>query len=237
MCSRLRYSVRDETVEAYGREGTPLTVTNPRMSLEGSSFRASLRDGDGRIEGAGRIAFARGPARAVSLLECAPAAIPDIARMLVSADPSAVALVDPPKSGVRFDPSQQEIEITWKGGVDLRFASGGDDATLSLARFGGGVNVFARQFELDADSLEVAFSPSDAERIDVIIADGGKDAEGRAGAVRVRRLGATAQWRPRGLSCSWAKIRAANRFRNDSLRSRPWKRATRTRPFGLKISW
>jgi hypothetical protein len=189
VCSRLRYSVRDETVEAYGREGTPLTVTNPRMSLEGSSFRASLRDGDGRIEGAGRIAFARGPARAVSLLECAPAAIPDIARMLVSADPSAVALVDPPKSGVRFDPSQQEIEITWKGGVDLRFASGGDDATLSLARFGGGVNVFARQFELDADSLEVAFSPSDAERIDAIIADGGKDAEGRAGAVRVRRLG------------------------------------------------
>jgi len=192
VCSRLRYSVRDETVEAYGREGMPLTVSNPRMALEGTSFRASLRGGEGRIEGSGRMALSRGNSRAVSLLECAPAAVPDIARLLVSADPSAVAMVqsrvEPPKEGTRFDPSTQEIEITWKGGVDLRFSGGGEDAALSQAKFGGGVNVFARQFEMDADSLEVAFSPSDAERIDAIIADGGKDAEGRSGAVRVRRL-------------------------------------------------
>jgi hypothetical protein len=192
VCSRLRYSVRDETVEAYGREGMPLTVSNPRMALEGTSFRASLRGGEGRIEGSGRMALSRGNSRAVSLLECAPAAVPDIARLLVSADPAAVAMVqsrvEPPKEGTRFDPSTQEIEITWKGGVDLRFSGGGEDAALSQAKFGGGVNVFARQFEMDADSLEVAFSPSDAERIDAIIADGGKDAEGRAGAVRVRRL-------------------------------------------------
>ena len=190
VCSRLRYSVRDERVEAYGREGLPLTVSNPRMALEGESFRASLRDGEGRIEGSGRMAFARGVARAVSMLEYAPGIVPDAARMLVSADPAAAALLaEPPAAGsqdrFRFDPSAQELEITWQGGVDLRFAGDGDDAKLSLARFGGGVNVFARQFEMDADSLEVAFSPSDAERIDAIIADGGA----RAGGVSVRRLG------------------------------------------------
>ena len=190
VCSRLRYSVRDERVEAHGREGAPLTVSNPRMTLEGTSFWASLRDGEGRLEGGGRMAFARGTARAVSMLEYAPAIVPDAARMLVSADPAAVALVvDPPAAGgaekFRFDPTTQELEITWKGGVDLRFAGDGDDAKLSLARFGGGVNVFGRQFEMDADSLEVAFSPSDAERIDAIIADGGA----RTGGVSVRRLG------------------------------------------------
>jgi hypothetical protein len=190
VCSRLRYSVRDERVEAYGREGLPLTVSNPRMTLEGESFWASLRDGEGRIEGVGRMAFARGVARAVSMLEYAPGIVPDAARMLVSADPAAAALLaEPPVGGAndrfRFDPSAQELEITWKGGVDLRFAGDGDDAKLSLARFGGGVNVFARQFEMDADSLEVAFSPSDAERIDAIIADGGA----RDGGVSVRRLG------------------------------------------------
>jgi hypothetical protein len=133
------------------------------------------------------MAFARGTARAVSMLEYAPGIVPDAARMLVSADPAAAALVvDPPaasKDQFRFDPAAQELEINWKGGVDLRFAGDGDDAKLSLARFGGGVNVFGRQFEMDADSLEVAFSPSDAERIDAIIADGG------AGGVSVRRLG------------------------------------------------
>ena len=190
VCSRLRYSVRDERVEAHGRDGAPLTVANPRMTLEGTSFWASLRDGEGRLEGGGRMAFARGTARAVSMLEYAPAIVPDAARMLVSADPAAVALVvDPPAGGAtekfRFDPTTQELEITWKGGVDLRFAGDGDDAKLSLARFGGGVNVFGRQFEMDAESLEVAFSPSDAERIDAIIADGGAG----AGGVSVRRLG------------------------------------------------
>ena len=200
VCSRLRYSVRDERVEAHGREGFPLTVSNPRMTLEGTSFWASLREGEGRLDGGGRMAFARGSARAVSMLEYAPAIVPDAARMLVSADPAAAAMVvDPPAKGrkdeFRFDPAAQELEITWKGGVDLRFAGDGDDAKLSLARFGGGVNVFGRQFEMDADSLEVAFSPSDAERIDAIIADGGAG----AGAVSVRRLGGDGAMRAKRL--------------------------------------
>ncbi|MEY3142505.1 MAG: hypothetical protein RLY21_998 [Planctomycetota bacterium] len=200
VCSRLRYSVRDERVEAHGRDGFPLTVSNPRMTLEGTSFWASLREGEGRLEGGGRMAFARGSARAVSMLEYAPAIVPDAARMLVSADPTAVAMVvDPPANGrkdeFRFDPAAQELEITWKGGVDLRFAGDGDDAKLSLARFGGGVNVFGRQFEMDADSLEVAFSPSDAERIDAIIADGGAG----TGAVSVRRLGGDGSMRAKRL--------------------------------------
>lgn len=192
LCSKLRYSVQDEYIEASGREGVPLSVTSSRMMLEGSRFTAALAKGEGRIDGAGRIAFGRGEprdgsrgisrafSRAFSTLEVAPGAVADIARMLVSADQAAVALVEPPTQEFRFDPSTQEIEITWKDGVDLRFLGDGDDAKLSLARFGGGVNVFGRQFEMDANSLEVAFSPTDSEQIDAIIADGG---------TKVRRLG------------------------------------------------
>ncbi|MBI1303902.1 MAG: hypothetical protein GC172_08960 [Phycisphaera sp.] len=194
VCSRLRYGVREERIEAEGRAGVPLTVTNRRMQLEGTRFTASLRDGEGRLDGGGRLALSRGSARAVGFLEVAPALIPDATRMLVSADPAHAVLAvrqDPPARRVadprdfEFDPKAQELEILWKGGVDLRFDGGGEDATLSLARFGGGVEVFGRQFELDAATLEVAFSPSGGERIDAIIADGG----GAPGVVEVRRLG------------------------------------------------
>ena len=194
VCSRLRYGVREERIEAEGRAGVPLTVTNHRMQLEGTRFTASLRDGEGRLDGGGRLALSRGSARAVGFLELAPALVPDAARMLVSADPAHAALVmrqEPPARRAadprdfEFDPKAQELEILWQGGVDLRFDGGGEDATLSLARFGGGVEVFGRQFELDAATLEVAFSPSGGERIDAIIADGG----GAPGMVEVRRLG------------------------------------------------
>lgn len=196
LCTRLRYGVGEEFVEAIGTAESPLRVTNPRMQLEGTRFFASLSKGEGRIDGAGRMTLGRGLARKVSLLGDVPGAVLDASRMLVSADPAAVALVapapraqdaagapgaaTPPSGDYRFDPTTQEIEITWKDGVDLRFNGEGDDAKLSLARFGGGVNVFGRQFELDSATLEVAFSPNDAERIDAIIADGG---------TRVRRLG------------------------------------------------
>ena len=186
-CSRLRYSVRDERVEAEGREGFPLRVTSPRMQLEGSRFWANLSNegidaGKGRLEGAGSMAFSRADAQRVSLLQWAPMMVVDASRMLVSADPGAVLMVQstPPATEFRFDPSTQDLEIKWTGGVDLRFTEGGDQAKLSLARFEGGVNVFGRQFEMDAASLEVAFAPDDSQRIDAIIADGG---------TKVRRLG------------------------------------------------
>jgi len=187
-CARLRYSVRDERVEAEGRTGLPLTVASRRMALEGMRFWASFADGVGRIEGPGRMAFARGAARDVAWLEVAPLVAPDAAAMLVSADPAAVALVArrqeagraPDPGAVRFNATEQELEINWKGGVDLRFAGDGDGAKISGARFEGGVDVLGRQFELASKSLDVAFSPKDSERIEAIIADGG---------TRVRQLG------------------------------------------------
>ncbi len=193
VCTRLRYAVQEEFVEATGTRENPLRVSNPRMQLEGTRFFASLSKGEGRIDGSGRMSLGRGLAQRVSLLGETPAMALDASRMLVSADPAAIALVARAQSSAqsappskqeaepfRFDPASQEIEITWKDGVDLRFNGEGDNAKLSLARFGGGVNVFGRQFELDSQTLEVAFSPNDAERIDAIIADGG---------TRVRRLG------------------------------------------------
>ena len=209
VCSRLRYSVRDERVEADGRAGMPLTVSSPRMTMEGGRFWASFSEGVGRLEGPGRMAFARGAARDVSWLEIVPTLTPDAARMLVSADPAAVAMVlapvrraavktdaasqaasqvtsqvtSPPssKSAGKFDATAQDLEITWKGGVDLRFAGGSDNTKISGALFEGGVNVFGQQFELVSKSLEVAFSAKDSERIDSIIAQG---------ETRVRQLGA-----------------------------------------------
>ena len=193
VCSKLRYSVRDERVEAEGRADAPLVVVNPRMRLEGERFWANLGTigesaGTGRLEGPGRIAFARGAARSVSLLGDAPGFALDASRMLVSADPAAVAMIasgaqqsTPPVREPRFDPATQELEIKWQGGVDLRFAGDGDDAKLAGAKFAGGVEVLGRQFEMGAGSLEVAFAPNDAERIDAIIADGG---------TTVRRIGA-----------------------------------------------
>lgn len=188
-CASLRYSVRDERVEARGRDGLPLRVNNPRMMLEGVAFWASFSEGVGRLEGPGRMAFARASERDVAWLQLVPGIAPDAARMLVSADPSAAALVvDPPMP--RFDPTRQDLEITWKGGVDLRFAGDGDNAKLSGARFEGGVDVFGRQFELESTSLEVAFAKNDAERIDAIIADGGTKVRqlGAAGAMSAERL-------------------------------------------------
>jgi hypothetical protein len=200
-CARLRYSVRDERVEADGREGYPLRVVSSRLALEGSRFWASFREGVGRLDGAGSMAFARGGARDVALrdmrwFELASAITPDATRMLVSADPSAVALVQdsPPTAvdpaSIRFDPAQQELEIAWKGGVDLRFAGDGDDARISGARFEGGVDVFGRQFELASRTLDVAFSPKDSERIEAIVADGGTRVRqlGGSGAMQAERL-------------------------------------------------
>ncbi len=187
VCASLRYSMQDEHVEATGRAGSPLTVSNPRMSLEGVRFAAALREGVGRIDGSGRMAFGRGVSRALSYFELAPAGVDPFARMLVSRDPAASALIAarqdaaaPDPTQFRFDPASQEIEIKWNDGVDLRFTGQGDDAKLSLARFGGGVNVFGRQFEMDSRTLEVVFAPGEGEQIDAIIADGN---------TRVRRLG------------------------------------------------
>jgi len=193
ICSHLSYDMLEERVEAEGRDGVPLTVSNPRLSLEGSRFWASFAKGVGRLEGAGRMAFARGAARDVAWLEMLPALTPDTARMLVSADPAAVALVSaPPKrvpdpTNTRFDAAEQELEINWKGGVDLKFAgktpggNAGDDAKITGARFEGGVNVQGKQFALDSATLDVAFAPGNAERIDAIVAEGG---------TKVRQLGA-----------------------------------------------
>ena len=197
-CASLRYSVRDERVEARGRAGLPLRVNNPRMMLEGVAFWASFSEGVGRLEGPGRMAFARASERDVAWLELVPGLAPDAARMLVSADPAAVALLArqaaAPRTGEppmpRFDPTKQDLEITWNGGVDLRFAGDGDNAKLSGARFEGGVDVFGRQFELESTSLEVAFAKNDSERIDAIIADGGTKVRqlGAAGAMSAERL-------------------------------------------------
>ena len=222
VCSRLRYSVRDERVEAEGRAGAPLVVVNPRMRLEGERFWANLgKAGDaagaGRLEGPGRIAFARGGARSVSMLgdfiELSPGLVLDASRMLVSADPAAAAMISaapaqstPPVAEPRFDPSAQELEIKWQGGVDLRFAGDGDDAKLSTARFVDGVQVLGRQFEMDAGSLEVAFSPNDAERIDAIIADGG---------TKIRRLGADG-----GMSAGRLELFLGANAAGDSIPSR-----------------
>ena len=194
-CAKLRYSVRDEFVIAEGSAAQPLVVSNPRLALEGSRFEASLATGVGRLSGAGRIALGRGQKRAaldaIGGFGVAAALAPDAARMLVSADPAAVALVasaaqDAPRAeAFRFDPATQELEISWKGGVDLRFAgnaSAKDDggARLSSARFVDGVEVRGREFELASSALEVTFAPGGGDRIERILADGG---------ARARRLG------------------------------------------------
>ncbi|MFM7134052.1 MAG: hypothetical protein ACKO0W_07030, partial [Planctomycetota bacterium] len=194
-CAKLRYSVRDEFVIAEGSAAQPLVVSNPRLALEGSRFEASLATGVGRLSGAGRIALGRGQKRAaldaIGGFGVAAALAPDAARMLVSADPAAVVLVAsaaqdaPPAEAFRFDPATQELEISWKGGVDLRFAgdaSAKDDggARLSSARFVDGVEVRGREFELASSALEVTFAPGGGDRIERIEADGG---------ARARRLG------------------------------------------------
>jgi hypothetical protein len=68
VCTRLRYAVQEEFVEATGSAESPLRVTNPRMQLEGTRFFASLSKGEGRLDGAGRMSLGRGLARRVSLL-------------------------------------------------------------------------------------------------------------------------------------------------------------------------
>jgi hypothetical protein len=179
-----------------------MSVVNARMSLEGGRFRASLRSGEGRLEGPGRIAFSRGAARSVSMLETVPLLPPHLARALVSADPRALvspamspfAGDDPPP--IRFDPAAQQLEITWEGGVDLRFAGEEDDARLSSARFEKAVRVAGRQFELGSAVLEVAFAPGGRDRIETIIADGG---------TVVRRLGAEGGLRAERLELSLAE--------------------------------
>ncbi len=179
--TRLRYGVLDESIEVLGTVARPVTVVNERMSLEGGRFRASLRDGEGRLEGPGRIAFSRGAARSVSMLEAVPALPPHLARALASSDPSALPRLDDDPPPIRFDPAAQQLEIVWEGGVDLRFAGAEDDARLSSARFERSVRVEGRQFELGSSVLEVVFAPGGQDRIETIVADGG---------VEVRRLGA-----------------------------------------------
>lgn len=200
--TRLRYGVLDESIEVEGSDRRPMSVVNARMSLEGGRFRASLRSGEGRLEGPGRIAFSRGAARSVSMLEVVPLLPPSLARALVSADPEALVSPmipspvgdDPPP--IRFDPAAQQLEITWEGGVDLRFAGEEDDARLSSARFEKAVRVEGRQFELGSAVLEVAFAPGGRDRIETIIADGG---------TVVRRLGAEGGLRAERLELSLAE--------------------------------
>lgn len=200
--TRLRYGVLDESIEVEGSDRRPMSVVNARMSLEGGRFRASLRSGEGRLEGPGRIAFSRGAARSVSMLGTMADLPPHLARALVSADRAALpaeflaprAADDPPP--IRFDPTAQQLEITWEGGVDLRFAGEEDDARLSSARFEKAVRVEGRQFELGSAVLEVAFAPGGRDRIETIVADGG---------TVVRRLGAEGGLRAERLELSLAE--------------------------------
>ena len=195
-CARLRYDVLEERVLAEGREDAPLVVTNARMRLEASRFSAHLSQGTGRLEGPGRMAFSRGTARAAGWLELAPAATAEIARALVSSDPDAAALV---VAIPRDRAIEEELAIEWAGGVDLRFTGGSDNTKLAGARFEQQVRVGGRQFDLDAQSLEVAFSPNDPDRVDAIIADGGtrvrqRGASGAMSAARIELyLGANAK--------------------------------------------
>ena len=136
------------------------------------------------------------------MLEVVPLLPPSLARALVSADPEALVSPmipspvgdDPPP--IRFDPAAQQLEITWEGGVDLRFAGEEDDARLSSARFEKAVRVEGRQFELGSAVLEVAFAPGGRDRIETIIADGG---------TVVRRLGAEGGLRAERLELSLAE--------------------------------
>ncbi|MFM7051876.1 MAG: hypothetical protein ACKOYN_07065 [Planctomycetota bacterium] len=145
VCRTLRYSVRDEQVWAAGAEGAPLSLASPRLALEGERFFANLAEGKARLEGPGRMAFARGAARGVAMLEAVPALSPDIARMLASADPAHALQAVPPSERFRFDAAAKELEIAWKGGVLLDLAPRGDgaatdddrrrDSRLERARF------------------------------------------------------------------------------------------------------
>lgn len=186
-CARLRYDVLEERVLAEGGEGSPLVVTNARMRLEAGRFSAHLSQGIGRLEGPGRMAFSRGAARAAAWLELAPAVTADVARALVSSDPDAAALVI---ALPRDRAIEEELAIQWAGGVDLRFIGGSENTKLAGARFDRQVRVGGRQFDLDAQSLEVAFSPNDPDRVDAIIADGGTRVlrRGASGAMSAERI-------------------------------------------------
>ncbi|MSR41164.1 MAG: hypothetical protein EXS10_04595 [Phycisphaerales bacterium] len=187
VCKSLRYALVSERIEAIGDATQPLRVRSPRMSLDGERFWMSQKSKAGRLEGPGRLRFAR---PASSSAHAAPLSndasmhtaflwlgqVPNLLCMIASTDPSAVALVQtaivaPPTP--TFDHAAQQLEIQWNGGVDLSFAGSADEPRLSGAKFVGGVAVKGREFTLDSGILDVRFDANREEQIELIIADEG----------------------------------------------------------------
>ncbi len=198
VCRKLRYELASERLDAIGDAEQPLRVRSARMSLDGERFWMNQKTKTGRLEGAGRLRFARPAATARPAARSSSVSlkfgtnesdmhtafswlgqVPNLLCMVASADPSAAALVQatsiapPVRAPVLFEHASQQLEIQWKDGVDLSFAGSADSPRLSGAKFVGGVVVTGREFTLDAGALDVRFDAEHEEQIESIIADGG----------------------------------------------------------------
>ncbi len=190
VCKKLRYSLASEQIEAIGDASQPLRVRSPRMALDGERFWMNQRSKTGGIVGPGRLRFARVQAQRAQVNSWTNdasmhaafhwfAQAPQLLCMIASTDPAAVALVQttsvapPPLAAPAFDHASQQLEIQWKGGVDLAFAGSTDEPRLSGAKFVGGVAVTGREFTLDAGTLDVRFDADREEQIESIVADDG----------------------------------------------------------------
>ena len=198
VCRKLRYELASERLDAIGDAEQPLRVRSARMSLDGEQFWMNQKTKTGRLEGAGRLRFARPAATAQPAARSSSVSIefgtsesdmhtafswlgqvPNLLCMVASADPSAAVIVQatsiapPVRAPVLFEHASQQLEIQWKDGVDLSFAGSADSPRLSGAKFVGSVVVTGREFTLDAGALDVRFDAEHEEQIESIIADGG----------------------------------------------------------------
>ncbi len=194
VCKKLRYELASERIDAIGDPSQPLRLRSPRMALDGERFWMSQQSKIGRLEGPGRLRFARTassgrtPAAHALPVTNDPAMhaafqwlsqAPALLCMIASTDPSSALLVqsatgEPPlRASTAFDHAAQQLEIQWTGGVDLSFAGSAEEPRLSGAKFVGGVAVTGQEFALDSGILDVRFDAAREEQIESIVADEG----------------------------------------------------------------
>jgi len=154
---QLTFRTGRERMALAGTPNAPVRVQSSQLTAEAEQFWMNQTDRRGRLAGAG---------------------------WMRTGEPATASA-----SGDGNNASARELKITWQHGVDLELAESevGEGSFLSGATFAEEVHVLARDFELDCDSLHVAFRRPDAhesaseaqqQRIKTIDAHGNVHARG-----------------------------------------------------------
>ena len=142
LCTTLQYQSQTDRIDLVGSDTHPVTVVTDDLGLRTEHLWAEMDTG---LAGSGST-----PGRADMLAQS------PLTAALLNED---AALIDPEAPRAL----EQDLSIEWTDGVDVRFEPGGASGAgqMKMVLFKGNVQVRSVDGEIDANSLEMRFTPDE----------------------------------------------------------------------------